>query len=713
LSEFKFNNSESKEALAINNLRDLLLNIVESNTRVTDDFPAKPRELNDDFPDREDNESYQFKEEARKLNLPRNSPVDRLASSQPTNFPQVDITRINQLIAGFEQKLQKNANKIDELVDTTNSIIPLIIELLRAKTEISEKIIVAAVVPMVDRIIQQRGQQDLQQMAVALADIIPAAISEEIKRSPAQIARAIAPEIAVAINEQIKLDPNSVSQTLGPEMGKTIKAQIEVEKDAMVDALYPVIGNTISKYLAEAIKSINQQVETALSPAGIKRKIRAKIQGVSEAELILREAINYEVQAVFLIHKASGLVIRAIQPNTEHKLDADMLAGMLTAMRSFVNEYIASDSEELNEIEYGSSKIILEVAGYCYLAAIVKGEPSKQFLEKIRTSLSQIILKYDEAIKNYNGDRNNIPEAIPIVLEKLIETKAREKTAKKPTTLIILAIALLSIIFVPWGIIQYRSYVADRIEHAIAVELDAAPELSIYRIVPQVRGGKITLTGRVPNYYLRNLAEEVVTKIAARENLELHNRIFTVNVPLNPDTIAGEVQRLTKLLNQRSGIEISTIYRNHQLMIEGFVSNKAYEQNLIQTFEQIPGIDTIISKTSDRTPVIKDRIYFASNSNLLELKYNDVIIGISKLLIDNPELNLKIIGHSDYIGLTPQKRELAWQRATMVKAALVAQGIEPSRLRTIASWQSPPGVTPEQPLQASRCVRFETFAKSR
>ena len=126
----------------------------------------------------------------------------------------------------------------------------------------------------------------------------------------------------------MRIDRESISRSIGPEMGKAIKAQIELERDAMVDALYPVIGSTIAKYMVEVVNAINEKVENALSIEGIKRKIRAKIQGVSEAELILQEAIPYEVQAIFLIHKGSGLIIRELQPDLAHQLESDLLAGM-------------------------------------------------------------------------------------------------------------------------------------------------------------------------------------------------------------------------------------------------------------------------------------------------------------------------------------------------------------------------------------------------
>ncbi|MCZ0900610.1 flagellar motor protein MotB, partial [Microcoleus sp. HI-ES] len=196
--------------------------------------------------------------------------------------------------------------------------------------------------------------------------------------------------------EQIRLDQESIAQALAPEMGKAITAQIELERDAMVDALYPVIGNTIARYMAEAIKTINEKVSNALSVEGVQRKIRSKVQGVSEAELILKESVPFTVQAAFLIQKASGLIISEFQNSESYQLESEMVAGMLTAIRSFVNECIVQpgESSELNQIEYGDSKILLEVAGYCYMAVVIKGEPPHSFIKKLRQTVSNLILNY-------------------------------------------------------------------------------------------------------------------------------------------------------------------------------------------------------------------------------------------------------------------------------------------------------------------------------
>ena len=58
-------------------------------------------------------------------------------------------------------------------------------------------------------------------------------------------------------------------------------------------------------------------------------------------------------------------------------LDPDLLSGMLTAIRSLFNDSMdmPGRAQELDQISYGESTILLEVAGYCYLAVVVHGLP--------------------------------------------------------------------------------------------------------------------------------------------------------------------------------------------------------------------------------------------------------------------------------------------------------------------------------------------------
>jgi hypothetical protein len=272
-------------------------------------------------------------------------------------------------------------NQLNEPAELVQLLLPIIAELLSLKADQAREEMCQAITPIIAEVIFERSQLDRVSMSHAIADLLPNAISEQIRSNPEQIAKALGPEVGAAIREQIRLDRDEIVDALAPEMGAAIKQQIVLERDAMVDALYPVIGNTIAKYFAEAIRSINQKVEQTFSVEGVQRKIRAKMQGVSEAELILKESVPFDIQAIFLIHNLSGLVMIDIQKSDLDDLidpiDSDMLAGMLTAIRSFANECMSrsESTTELDAINYSGSKILLEVAGYCYLAVIIRGEP--------------------------------------------------------------------------------------------------------------------------------------------------------------------------------------------------------------------------------------------------------------------------------------------------------------------------------------------------
>ena len=664
--------------------------------------------VEEEFPETKDNNK-----DNNYLSSQAEHPTNNLQEKNLENIFTIKdfLQKPNNPEASFLQDwIAKKERQIDDLATSMNNIIPLVVELLSIKAHDSREAILKAVVPMIDKIIDERSSQDNQSMAAAIAKVLPGAISQEIQTQPQSIAKAIAPEVALSIEEQIIIDEDAISRALGSEMGKAIKAQIELERDAMVDALYPVIGSTISKYMAEVVRSINEKVEETLSPKGFSRKIRAKMQGVSEAELILKEAIGYSVRAIFLIHKDSGLVIKEIQPNTENILDSDMMAGMLTAIRSFANDCIASESE-LDEIDYGNSHIILETAGYCYIAVVVNGEPDQQFRDRIRQTFSHIVLKYDTQIENYNGDRGTISPRIQPLLEKLIESEDQQAPEKKrPTTLSWLAAILLSSIVIPWSIIQYRAKTAQRIEQETAIALDSNPQLSIYRLTPQVKRGKLSLMGKVPSSYYRELAAQVAVGISITEELQLDNQIIAVNTLPDPSLTAQEIARTTKIFNQQPKIALATSYQNNVLTIDGFVLEETDRQIITSAFAALPGVEQIIFLAQNQLPNLENRIYFQSGSSRFRSAEDFSKINSIKQFLDRyPLLHLRIIGHSDRSGSRTINQKLGLERAQTIYQQAIAQKVNPQRLQIVSSLELPPDISPGQPLWLSRCVRFETF----
>ncbi|MEH1840914.1 MAG: OmpA family protein [Nostoc sp.] len=599
-----------------------------------------------------------------------------------------ELAEINKITAKIEQNLAKIENQIYDPKELINLLLPWISELLRLKITESREEIVQIIAPIIDQTIRSRTEQDKISMSEAIAPVIP-----------------------LAISQQIIIASEEVSDAIAPAMGRAIKKQIEIEQDIVVDALYTIIGSTIAKYMAETIRAINRQVEETLSVEGIKRKIRAKLQGVSEAELILKEALPFTIQAIFLIHKASGLVISDIQHSDVEQLQAEMVAGMLTAIRSFANDCINQSGSiaELDAIEYGTSKIILEVAGYCYLAIVTRGDTSKNFIRKMRQVFSIIVQKYGDSIEKFDGEPDSIPLEVHTLLEELKNTGIHQKNKTKISPLLVLGLIVISAIFIPWGIWQYRSGVIHSIENKTSLALTSAPELAVYRLSVQVEHNKLKLTGRLPNQLLRQKAEQIV-KITS-PNWLINNQILLVEVPADPILAAAEVKRVTAILNQTNDIAISAQYIAGKVAIEGTVNRIADAQIIAHAFEQIPGVKSVSSAVRVQPTQSEVRFYFQPDSASLMKADTHKLQQVKLFLNQHPNKHLKIIGYSYNRTDVNKSQKLALARAKAVQQVLVKLGIEPSRLQVIGRTNLPPGIDVTHPLWLSRCVTLEAINK--
>ena len=630
------------------------------------------------------------------------SDLDRLKQSLTDN----DLPGLRELLVQTNSNLQSLESQIYDPQKLIELLKPWIAEILSRKITDSKEEVAKALVPIIDEVIRNRSQENKAAMSSAIASILPSAITQQIKESPQDVAKALGPEMAMAIKEQIRLDRNSIAQVLAPEMGRTIKEQIRLERDAMVDALYPVIGNTISKYMTEAIKSINDKVANTLSMEGVERKIRSKVQGVSEAELILKESIPFVVQAVFLIHKASGLVIAEAQEEGDYRLESEMVAGMLTAIRSFVNDCIVKPGEisELSEVEYGDSKIILEVGGYCYLAVILKGNPSKAFIQKMQKTVSILILDYEQPIQEFDGDPANVPPRIQELVHQIIESAA-PTVDRKPYTLLGLFLAGGIFMLVVWIGFFYYSSVQRRIQSQVAVALSSAPELAVYRLDVVTKRNRVIVSGKLPNPELRQQAETIAAAAAGDRILE--NQIIAVDVPPDPTLVRGEVARVREVFNQRNGVEITANYSNRTVTIAGTVIEMSMADQIVQGFQQIPGVNSVVSTLKLDPVTIETRIFFDVGSTRLDPIYQETLATLKEFLEQYPEKNLRIIGHSDRTGSRRINERLALQRAQAVQTALIQSGVQPTRLEAVGDSNPPPDVDSAQPKLLGRVVLFE------
>lgn len=596
--------------------------------------------------------------------------------------------KLNDKVTSLEDKItntQSWGNR-EELLAIIKDIFP---EMMIRSINESKEPFTETIAPIIDEVINTKTRENRQSMGRAIGPAIPVGISYRMIEAPDEFAQAIAPEIASAVKQQINLD-----------------------REAMSDALYPIIGGTILKYLAETMQEINTKVEQAVSVEGISRKVKAKLQGISEAELLMKETTPQTVKAVFLIQKESGLVISGVQQSEQEQLESDMVAGMLTAIRSFVNDCIAQSGNiaEIDAIEYGTSTIILEVAGSCYLAAVMQGEIRQWFKYKMRSILKNIVQEYGNEIKSFNGDQATVPVEVTSQVQKLIHPDVEVKSTKKPPLLLIVGLAALGLIGVPWGINQYRSGVEGKLEADIGLALQSAPELSVYRLTADVTDEVVQLSGRVPNQKLRSRAETIAQQ--AVPTFRLDNQIIAVEVPPDPVLAEADVKRIVDLLNKVESIDISARYVGGKVAVKGSVVRGTDAQKITEAFEKIPGVKSVTNTVRVvielPSKVMEISIYFDAGAAILNPKeVTQKLNKVKELMQENSANNFRVIGYSDFKSNPGENQKLALSRARNVKAALVKQGIDGNRIQIAATKGRPKGVDANQQLSLSRVVTFE------
>ncbi|WP_396601770.1 cell envelope biogenesis protein OmpA [Algibacter sp. R77976] len=177
------------------------------------------------------------------------------------------------------------------------------------------------------------------------------------------------------IDEKLKEFIASMPDTLGPTITEALKEEIKNSQDAVVEALFPIMGKMIKRYVQHEMKllseRINNQVNNTFSFKRFFRKAKSKAAGVNESDLIIQEQNNALIEQVIIIEKGSGLLLAEFSKNK--MADEDMVAGMLTAIKSFVEDAFIEESQNLQYIEYDHFHIHLQNFSSFYFAVVVSG----------------------------------------------------------------------------------------------------------------------------------------------------------------------------------------------------------------------------------------------------------------------------------------------------------------------------------------------------
>jgi len=534
-------------------------------------------------------------------------------------------------------------------------------------------------------------------------------MSKNPNKEENSLEEALSPIVNRLIDKNYETSQDKIATQMAPLIGSAIREQIKSHKDDVVDALYPVLGNMISRYvtkmLEDMLSKINAQIQDGLSVKSIKRKIKAKLQGVSESELLLNENATTSIRALLLIHKETGIVLAHSENPNAPVSEPEMLASMMTAIRSFVNDWIEqnSDSQELGEIEYGGNKIIIEASGYSYLAVIVEGSTYKNTYDKIRQTLENIVLHHGDSIREFNGDLDAF-ENIEIYREisRLLDsTENKEEEKKKSIHPLMFFIPFVLLLW--GGYSYYKSYQNKILTQTINQKLYQMPQLTSYKLSVYAQDGLVRLEGSVPFEYHKQLAQTLAQDIDGV--LNVNNELLVINSLQDPMQVSSNIAYLLRGLNTQEGINLTYSYDYTLLEIKGWVWNNSLLQTAKDELEEIPNIQNIKYDIEIKPPLKETKIYFdRASTNLNPLAQEELMKVIELIKNLDSEYTLKLTSYSDQIGSKLKNSLLSKKRITTTIKFLREQGEIQNNFTSIIKETPPEDVDMKNEVDKARCI---------
>jgi len=197
-------------------------------------------------------------------------------------------------------------------------------------------------------------------------------------------APAIREKVLPLLEEQLRLFEKKFPKEYEIVVNKLIEEKIKNSQEMIVNALYPSLGKMIKKYVNFQVQSmkdsIDERVNNSFTPKAMFGKVKHYFFGIKESDVIFTESIDYQIEEVYLIQKNSGLLIGSASEDLlighaskENTVDKDVIAGMLTAIIAFVEDAFKREQEDLESIQYGTYKIIIQSFYSYYIALAVKG----------------------------------------------------------------------------------------------------------------------------------------------------------------------------------------------------------------------------------------------------------------------------------------------------------------------------------------------------
>ena len=575
------------------------------------------------------------------------------------------------------------------------------------------------------RLILQEEQARLDRLEVRLGD-------------DAALKDSLLPIIADVLRDAGVKDYRRLADALAPMVLQSIKTEIHNSRDMMVDALYPITGRLVAAAVRNAFKDLvdqlNSKLDSTLSVDRWRARIKAKISGQSEAEVLLSEGAAFDIVDLLLINRQSGLLIAQAVVDDDENASSHLLSSILTAIMAFVRDAMSESSEQdLRTLHVGDMRLHLQVSPTVILAVKTNGPPPAGFETALSETFYAFLSRWGGELSEPDNIKGQDEIALTEDLEKrfhgLIEAKQSNfRKRSRKGTFLLGALAVLALLWTGWSV--YNSWSQRQIEGVAQTEIDAQRELKGYPINVNYNSDSNTLaiSGLFPS-------QESLEDL--RQNLEsaLENVTLSMDVGWLPEENVdfGSISTRRDLVDaeQRLLADMKSSLKkvNEKINLDRITALTESQDNLREELisaldDRILALSEVVAKIEQQLPTPAEREFSAFEAWLAnqavrfnddrelndEARANESLGEIAERMSTLPSsIGLRIIGYSDELGEDRVSARISRSRAALVGDILNEQGIAPDRLQIVGRGTEKRIIDIDGTSSINRRVEFEIF----
>ena len=147
-----------------------------------------------------------------------------------------------------------------------------------------------------------------------------------------------------------------------------------------------------------------------LVESGVKTAEFSKLVNMLQEKLIHPSKLG-KIHNLFLLTK-SGIVISNLTTKDVVSSDVDIMGGMFSAVKDFMEDAVSSDSDSsLNDIQFGDFHITFSEAAYTDLAVVYVGSLGQEAEDAVTDALIAFELENMKVLEDWNGDKSLLKNA--------------------------------------------------------------------------------------------------------------------------------------------------------------------------------------------------------------------------------------------------------------------------------------------------------------